>query len=207
VRTSLGIAKPSLDALLPAAPRLAPTLRGLISLSGPALRLLHAAPRLLDDAVVALPAIERFNRAFHPALDALLPAVRQVSPIINFIGLYKTELVTAMANLAASLEGTAPANVAGGSTHYLRSLAIVGNESIFGETTREPTNRSNTYFSPGELANVAKGGLLSASCANTSNRSQSGFGFKNVPCRVQPGFRWGGLTRYFPHVTAGSGVK
>jgi virulence factor Mce-like protein len=204
VRSSLGMAKPSLDALLPAAPLLAPALRGVISLSGPALRLLHAAPRLLDDAIVALPAIERFNRAFHPALDALLPAVRQVSPIINFIGLYRTELTTAMANLAASLEARAPANVPGGSAGYLRSLAIVGNESIFGQSVREPSNRSNTYFSPGELADVARGGLLSTNCANTGNASQSAFGFKNVPCRVQPGFSWAGLTRYFPHVTAGS---
>ena len=67
-KQSLAIAKPSLDALLPAAPLLTPTLRGLITLSGPALRLLHSAPRLLNDSIVALPAIERFNRAFRPAL-------------------------------------------------------------------------------------------------------------------------------------------
>jgi hypothetical protein len=207
VKTTLGIAKPSLDALLPAAPLLTPTLRNLIALSGPALGLLHAAPRLLDDAIVALPSIERFNLAFHPALDALLPAVRQVSPIINFIGLYKTELVTAMANLAASLEASAPANTPSGTASYLRSLAVVGNESTFGQSVREPTNRANTYFAPGELANVARGGLLAASCANTGNASQSGFGLQNVPCRVQPGFEWSGLVRYFPHVTAGSGLK
>jgi ABC-type transporter Mla subunit MlaD len=204
--STLAIAKPSLDALLPAAPLLTPALRGLITLSGPALRLLHSAPRLLDDSIVALPAIGRFERAFHPALGALLPAVRQVSPIINFIGLYRTELTTAMANLAASLEATAPAGTSTGSTSYLRSLAIVGNESIFGQSVREPTNRSNTYFSPGELSRLSQGGLLAASCANTGNKSQSGFGFPNVPCKVQPGFRWAGLTRYFPHVTSGSGV-
>jgi phospholipid/cholesterol/gamma-HCH transport system substrate-binding protein len=204
-RSTLSLAKPSLDALLPAAPLLTPTLRGLITLSGPALRLLHAAPRLVSDSIVALPAIERFEQAFRPGLDALEPAVQQVSPIINFIGLYRTELTTAMANLAASLEATAPSNAPGGTTKYLRSLAVVGNESIFGQTAREPTNRSNAYFSPGELANLNRGGLYAASCANTGNQSQSQGAFKNVPCRVQPGFRWGGLTRYFPHVTSGSG--
>jgi phospholipid/cholesterol/gamma-HCH transport system substrate-binding protein len=207
-KRTLGIAKPSLDALLPAAPLLTPTLRGLINLSGPALRLLRAAPHLLDDAIVALPAIERFNRAFKPALNALLPAVRQISPMIGFIGLYKTELTTAMANLAASLEATAPAEgVPGGSTHYLRSLAIVGNESLFGQSVRGPETRSNAYFAPGELANLNRGGLLAASCANTSNKSSSPITFKNVPCKVQPGFKWSGLTRYYPHVTAGSTVK
>src|SRR5262249_39127038 len=80
-KSTLAIAKPSLDALLPAAPLLTPTLRGVVTLSGPALRLLHAAPRLVNDSIVALPAIERFQRAFHPALKALLPAVDQVSPM------------------------------------------------------------------------------------------------------------------------------
>ena len=109
-----------------------------------------------------------------------------------------------MANLAASLEATAPSNAPGGSGHYLRSLAIYGNESIFGQSVREPTNRSNAYYSPGELSHLSDGGLLAASCANTANRSQGGSGFANVPCRVQPGVRWSGISRYFPHVTSGS---
>lgn len=201
---TLGLAKPSLDALRPAAPLLAPVLRDVIALSGPAVALLHQAPRLLHDAKRALPAVARFNRAFHPALDSLLPAVEQIVPMIDFIGLYKNELVNAMVNLAASLEATAPAETTTGTAHYLRAMSVVSNESFFGQSVREPTNRDNTYFSPGELAYIARGGLLSASCANVSNRSQSPLGFGNVPCRVQPGFRWGGITRYFPHVTAGS---
>jgi hypothetical protein len=117
------------------------------------------------------------------------------------IGTYHRELVTAMANLAASLEATAPAETASGSASYLRALSVIGNESFFGQSVREPTNRDNTYFAPGELADAGRGGLLAASCANAQNASQSQLGFGNVPCRVQPGFRWAGLTRYFPHVT------
>ena len=122
--------------------------------------------------------------------------------MISFIDLYHRELVTAMANLAATMEATAPAATPGGSASYLRSIAVVGNETPFGESVREPTNRNNAYFAPGELVNIARGGLLAATCANTSDPSQSHLGFGNVPCRVQPGFGWGGLTRYFPHVTA-----
>jgi virulence factor Mce-like protein len=205
--TSLSLAKPSLDALQPVTPMLEPVLRDLITLSGPAVAVLHQAPRLLHDATVALPAMTRFNRAFHPALDTLLPAVRQLVPVIDFIDLYRSELTAAMANLAAGLEATAPAETASGSASYLRSLAEVSNESFFGQTVREPTNRENAYFAPGELANLGRGGLESASCANTANRAQSPLGFANVRCRVEPGFRWGGLTRYFPHVTAGSSQR
>jgi phospholipid/cholesterol/gamma-HCH transport system substrate-binding protein len=190
------------------APLLRPALRDVISLSGPALALLHHAPGLIDDALVALPAIARFNDAFHPALDVLLPAVRQITPVISFIGLYRRELIAAMANLAAALEARAPAQTNGypdqrGQASYLRSLAIVGNETPFGQSVREPTNRDNPYFSPGELANLAHG-LESASCANTGNPNQSGLHFANVPCRVQPGFEYNRLVRYFPHLTAGS---
>jgi hypothetical protein len=112
-----------------------------------------------------------------------------------------------MANLAASMQATAPAATPSGSAGYLRSLSVIGNETPFGESVREPSNRDNTYFAPGELANIAHGGLLAASCANTANGSQSHLGFGNVTCRVQPGFAWSGLTRYFPHVTTAAAPR
>jgi phospholipid/cholesterol/gamma-HCH transport system substrate-binding protein len=205
---TLTLANPSVSTLQRTAPLLRPALQDVISLSGPALVLLHEAPRLVHDALVALPAIARFNEAFKPAVDELLPAVRQITPVIGSISQYRRELVTAMANLAASLEAQAPAQTNGypdrpGSASYLRAISIVGNETPFGQSIREPTNRNNAYFSPGELNNFAHG-LESASCANVGNKSQSGFGFRSVPCRVQPGFEWNHLVRYYPHVTAGS---
>jgi phospholipid/cholesterol/gamma-HCH transport system substrate-binding protein len=206
---TLTLARPSVQLLRRSAPLLRSALSDVITLSGPALALLHAAPRLLHDAVVALPAITRFTDAFRPALNALLPAVRQITPMIDFIGTYRQELVTAMANLSASLEATAPADTNGwpdqpGSASYLRAVSAVGDETVFGQSVRNPTNRDNANFSPGELAYLARGGLLSTSCANVHNASQSPLRLQNVPCRVQPGFRWNNLVRYFPHVTAGS---
>jgi phospholipid/cholesterol/gamma-HCH transport system substrate-binding protein len=206
---TLALASPSVASLERSAPLLRPALRDVVALTGPALVLLHQAPRLIRDALVALPAIARFNRAFKPALNALLPAVRQITPVIELIGLYRRELTAAMGNLAASLEARAPAQTNGYPDHpglasYLRSISIVGNETPFGQSIREPTNRDNTYYAPGELAGLAHG-LQSASCANQGNVSQSRSGFQNVPCRVQPGFDWNRLVRYFPHLTAGSG--
>jgi phospholipid/cholesterol/gamma-HCH transport system substrate-binding protein len=207
--TTLSVARPSVQLLRRVAPLIRPALSDVITLSGPALALLHRAPRLLHDAVVALPAITRFTNAFRPAMNALLPAVRQITPVINFIGLYRTELVTAMANLSASLEAMAPAHTNGwpdspGRASYLRAISVVGNETLFGQSVREPTNRDNPDFAPGGLAYIGRGGMLSASCANVHNASQSPLGFKNVPCRLERGFRWNQLVRYFPHVTAGS---
>ncbi|HUE25353.1 MAG TPA: hypothetical protein VMP89_01150, partial [Solirubrobacteraceae bacterium] len=205
--TSLALAKPSLDALLPAAPLLQPALASVTALSGPAVGLLHQAPGLLRDAIVALPSITSLDLTLRPAFHALLPAIQQLTPVISFIDLYHRELVMSMANLGASMEATAPAATPSGSAAYLRSLSVVGDETLFGESAREPSNRDNTYFAPGELANIARGGLLAASCTNTADASQSHVGFGNVPCREQPGFAWSGLTRYFPHVTAAAAPR
>ena len=204
---SLALAKPSLDALRPAVPLVRPALSELLALSGPAVSLLHRAPALVHDATVALPAIAALNRALRPGFDALLPATLQLTPVIGFVDIYRRELVQAMANLAATMEASAPAATPSGSASYLRAMSMFGNESWFGESVREPTNRDNTYFAPGELVNLARGGLLAASCENAANASQSHAGFGNVPCRLQPGFGWSGLTRYFPHVTAAPAPK
>jgi phospholipid/cholesterol/gamma-HCH transport system substrate-binding protein len=214
LRTTLGtlsgtlrIAKPSLDALRPVAGLLTPALTELIALSGPAVALLHQAPGLLHEAIVALPSITSFTKAFHPAIDALLPAAQQVAPVIGFVGLYHRELVAAMANLAATLQASSPAAVNGfpdrqGEASYLRAISLLGNDTVYGQTTRDPTSRNNTYYSPGEAANIGTGGLLSANCNNVGNKSQVPLLFKNVPCRQQPAFDWGGgiLSAYFPHL-------
>jgi phospholipid/cholesterol/gamma-HCH transport system substrate-binding protein len=201
--TTLGVAKPSLDALRPVAPLLTPALSELISLSGPAVKLLREAPSLLDAATAALPSITRFSAAFKPAIDVLLPAAQQLAPMISLIGLYSKELTAAMANLAADLEATSPAANATGSASYLRAVAGLNDQSIFGQSIREPDNRHNPYFSPGELANLGSGGLLSSDCNNTANASQVPVLGGNVKCRVQPPFNWGSgiAPGYYPRVT------
>jgi phospholipid/cholesterol/gamma-HCH transport system substrate-binding protein len=202
LNTTLGIAKPTLAVLRPVAPLLPPALSAVIQLSGPATALLRQAPGLFSAANAALPAITRFSEAFKPAVDVLLPAAQQLAPIINFVALYRRELVAAMGNLAADLQASAVAATSTGNAKYLRAVSTLGSESIYGHTVREPGNRNNAYFSPGELANVGKGGLLSANCNNTHNVSQVPLTHSNVPCRVQPPFNWGnGIgTSYFPHL-------
>jgi virulence factor Mce-like protein len=207
--STLAIAKPTLAALRPVAPLLTPALTEVVQLSYPAIKLLHSAPSLLSAAQAALPSITRFSAAFKPAIDALLPATREVAPMISFIGLYSKELTTAMANLGATLQGIGPANTAAtagtpaGQAHYLRAVSPINAESIYGHSVREPTNRHSAYYASGEQTNIGTGGLLSSDCNNVGNAVEvpllalSG----NVPCRVQPGFSFNSITAYYPHVT------
>ena len=130
------------------------------------------------------------------------------------MGLYSKELVTAMANLGADLEGqtvsdstAALGSIPAGQSKYLRAVLGLNDETVYGQSTREPSNRHNAYFAPGELANVAKGGLLSSDCNNVHNHAQLPLLTGNVPCRVQPPFSWGShapttASSYYPHLTA-----
>ncbi len=165
---TLGIARPTLAALMPVAPLLRPALSEVVALSGPAVKLLHETPTLLADSDKALPAIGAFTAAFNRTVGPLLAAARQVVPIINFIQLYPREVTAGMSNLAAFLNARAPAG--GGVTRqYLRAMFALNNESLFGQTQRPGSNRHNAYISPGELAYVGKGGLLSSDCNNIGN--------------------------------------
>jgi virulence factor Mce-like protein len=213
LNTTLGIARPTLAVLRPVAGLLPPALRDLIQLSGPAVKLLKQAPGLLKDASHALPAITRFTKAFGPAVDAILPAAQQVIPIVDFIGKYGNDLSTAMINYAGGLEAVTAAatttdteGTAAGTAHYARVLAPLNADILFGQGTREPTNRHNGYFTPGEQANLA-GGLRTSDCSNTSNAAVLPLPFQNVPCVPEAAFPWGSVApttpnSYFPHLTS-----
>jgi virulence factor Mce-like protein len=204
LNTSLSLAHPSLSALRPAVPLLAPALRGLDQLSVPALQLLSQAPAVLRAAEMALPAVTRFSTAFRPAVDTLLKVAGQISPIINLVYEYPRELVTGMANLGALLIARAPADTPSGTAAYLRAMVTIGPDSTYGQNRRAPGYRGNTYFAPGELSNMSRGGLEASSCSNVHDPSQSAIDQSNVACRLQPAFKWGHgvLTRYFPRLHA-----
>jgi hypothetical protein len=204
-----------LRVLRPVARLVPPALRDVISLSGPAVKLLKQAPGLFDAASAALPAITRFTSAFRPAVEALLPAVREVAPMIAIAGNYSQDIVAAMANLGADLQATAPANTtantlsATGTAHYLRALTPLSPEAVAGQSIRPSTNRHNPYYAPGEQSNLGSsgGGLMSSDCNNTGNASQVPLpiGNGNVPCRVQPPWTFNGVSTYYPHLTRAPG--
>jgi virulence factor Mce-like protein len=203
---TLGFAKPDLASIKAGAPLVRPALSELVALSGPALSLLDKAPHLIDLTNKALPEISRFTVAFNGVLSPILSAARQIVPIINYVAQYPQEITAAFGNLAADLNATAPAS--NGTTKYLRAALTLNNEGLLGQTQRPSTNRHNPYVSPGELANVARGGLESSDCNNIRNTTpESLLSLGNVPCRLQAKFPWPSNAAsngpsYFPHVSA-----
>jgi virulence factor Mce-like protein len=202
---TLGLARPTLAVIKNGAPLVKPALSQLVALSGPALSLLHEAPHLLTLTNKALPAISRFTVAFNGVLAPLLTAARQIVPIINYVQLYPKEIGAAFSNLGALLNGRAPAS--NGITHYIRAALTLNNEGLFGQAQRPASNRHNPYISPGELANVGRGGLESSDCNNIHNVTPvSLLSQGNVPCRLQPAFPWpknaaSNGPSFYPHLT------
>ncbi len=205
LNVTLGIARPTLDVVRGVAPLLRPAFSELITLSGPALSLLHQAPTLIKITNQALPYIAEFTVSFNSSLQPILQAAQQVVPIINYIQLYPDDIRAAFANLPALLGASAPAT--NGISHYIRVALTLNNESLFGQQQRPSTNRHNPYISPGELNNITNGGLESSDCNNTANNGlESLLSAGNVPCRVQPAFPWpsnaaSNSPSYFPHLT------
>jgi virulence factor Mce-like protein len=212
LKTSLGVingtmqlAKPSLTALTPVAPLFKPALEGLSNAAGPLVGVLKQAPATLRVALKALPDVGQFLKDLKPAVNTLLPAAEQLVPMINIASDYKSTIVTSMVQLAAMLQAETTADttqeVAGtpaGTAHYLRAEFGFGPDSFWGATKVNPLERSNAYYAPGELGQIADGGLEAATCKG------AGTGTGNVPCKLQPQFPWGHgvASSYYPHVIA-----
>jgi phospholipid/cholesterol/gamma-HCH transport system substrate-binding protein len=216
LNTTLTIAKPTLDVVQNAAPLVRPALSDLISLSGPAVSLLHEAPTLVREADVALPAITRFTVAFDHVLNPVLQAAKQIVPTINFIKQYKSSVIAGMANLAATTNASSPAST--GTAKYFRAALALNDTALFGQTEAPSDARLNPYPSPGEMSNINHGGLESASCGNVGNTTLPELLLgdpliadvlpigSNVPCRIEPKYAWKATPStplsYYPHVTA-----
>jgi hypothetical protein len=200
VTRTAGIAGPVLRELRPVAPLLAPALDAVRTLTPQVEGVLGDLDAALPVVAKALPATAHLVNGLRPFTAVLYPATREITPIIDIVKRYRRELIATVANSAAANQATSP-GINGEPAHYLRSMVPVTEESLVGYEKRLPSNRHNAYFAPGELANLKKGGLLAADCRNTANpQLVPVIGSGAPPCKLQPPWRFGGETRYFPHV-------
>lgn len=200
VEATAGAAGPTLAALRPVAPLVAPALRSLRDLA-PQVR---TVSRELDAAIPvaeeALPATARLVGGLVPFVRVVFPATREITPLIDLVAEYRRELIATMANVGSALQATAPGSD-GTPVHYLRALVPVTEEAFMGYAQRNASNRHNAYFAPGGLDRLGDGGLLASDCRNTANPQQVPvIGSGAPPCREQPPWAFGDQTRYYPHV-------
>lgn len=147
---------PLVTQLRPAARELSPTLQELQRLAPDLNALFRDLDPLIDASVRGLPAVQRFLDEFAPFLGELDAPLRQLNPLLSFVGEYKRELTAFFANAAAATQATSP-DINGNPVHYLRTLNPITPENLAIYPRRIPSNRPNPYVKPGAFAKLAEG--------------------------------------------------
>jgi phospholipid/cholesterol/gamma-HCH transport system substrate-binding protein len=150
-----GDTNPLISQLRPAARELSPTLVDL-SASAPDLRgLLRDLAPLVRVSRRGLPAVKVTLRQLQDLLTAVPGWTRQVTPIADFLGLYKRELAAFLANDTAATQAVDTSTTP--PLHYLRTINPINPEVLAGYPRRLRDNRSNPYTAPGGYEKLASG--------------------------------------------------
>jgi len=144
---------PLVTQLRPAARELSPTLTDLAGLAPDAKALFRDLDKVITASRTGFPAAQRILRDLRPLLAQTDPALRQVIPILQFIGDYKGELNSFFANTAAATQAYDP----GTRLHYLRTTNPVNPENFAAYPRRIGSNRPNPYQLPGGYRKLASG--------------------------------------------------
>jgi phospholipid/cholesterol/gamma-HCH transport system substrate-binding protein len=145
-----GNTDPLITQLRPAARELSPTLIDLDALAPDLKGLFEDLDPLVRVSKRGLPATEQVLDNTRPLLGRLDPWLRNFTPIVDYLGLYKREISAFLVNDAAATQGTERGFVDGNqSLHYLRTANPVNPETMTGWPFRLGTNRSNPYTEPG----------------------------------------------------------
>jgi len=148
---------PLVTQLRPAARQLSPTLIDLKQLAPDLRGLFRDIGPLVTVSRTGLPALERTLDDTRPLLARLEPYLRNLQPVLSYLGLYKREITAFFANDAASTQVTDLPPGGPGPLHYLRTTNPLNPENLAAYPRRLPSNRSNPYTEPGAYTQLAQG--------------------------------------------------
>jgi phospholipid/cholesterol/gamma-HCH transport system substrate-binding protein len=144
---------PLVTQLRPAARELSPTLIDLGALAPDLKRLFIELNPLIDASRTGFPAAQRVLRDARPLLAQIDPAARQLVPILDFLGLYRSELTGFFANVTAATQARTP----GSDVHYLRTTNPLNPENLAVHPRRIGSNRPNPYMKPRGFDDMLRG--------------------------------------------------
>jgi phospholipid/cholesterol/gamma-HCH transport system substrate-binding protein len=162
---------PLITQLRPAARELSPTLIDLKGLAPHLKGLFRDLGPLITVSRRGLPALERFLKELTPLLAATDPVLRNVNPILDWLGLYKQDVASFFALDAAATQATDLPPGASSPIHYLRTTNPINPEVLAAYPNRLASSRSNPYRLPGGYLRLASGALdVFGTYLCTSNR-------------------------------------
>ena len=104
-----------------------------------------------------LPALEDFLNETTPLLAQIDPFLRELNPILDYLGHYKAEIAAFFANDVAATQVTEVPLGSDVPVHYLRTTNPVNPEVLTAWPYRLATNRSNPYTEPRGYAKLKSG--------------------------------------------------
>jgi virulence factor Mce-like protein len=119
--------------------RLAPDLRGFFQDLGPLVRVSRRG----------LPATEQVLDNTRPILARIDPFLRELTPIVDYLGLYRREIAAFFGNDAAATQVLGRGFNSTAPVHYLRVMNPLNPEIMTGYANRLGVSRSNPYTEPG----------------------------------------------------------
>jgi virulence factor Mce-like protein len=152
---------PLIDQLRPAARQLSPTLVDLDRLAPDLRGFFRDLGPLVRVSRRGLPATEQVLDDTRPLLARLDPWLRELTPIVDYLGLYKREVAAFFANDVAATQRHIDRGLASGDQiHVLRLSNPLNPEMMAGYANRLGTNRSNPYTEPGGYDKLGSEGHL-----------------------------------------------
>jgi virulence factor Mce-like protein len=143
---------PLITQLRPAARELSPTLIDLKALAPDLKGLFRDLGPLITASRAGLPAVERILNDTKPLLGQFEPFLRNLNPILDYLGLYKREIASFFSLDAASTQAVDRPVGSNLVIHYLRTANPLNPENLAVYPRRINTNRSNPYVAPGGSA-------------------------------------------------------
>jgi ABC-type transporter Mla subunit MlaD len=142
-------ADPLMRQLVPAAEQLSPTLIALSKLAPESKAFFEGLGPVIKHAPSGFSALRKiFRDEFPPLLRALDPFLRNLNPILVGFKLYKREVTAFFGNLAATFNGTLPAEGEAEQPHFLRAMGPMNPETLSTYPSRLAINRTSAYSPP-----------------------------------------------------------
>jgi phospholipid/cholesterol/gamma-HCH transport system substrate-binding protein len=139
---------PLVTQLRPAARELSPTLVQLEALAPDLRALFRDVDPLVTVSRRGLPATSEFFDELRPLLDATDPFLRNLNPMLGWIGLYKHEITSFFSNDVAATQASSLGADQKSQLHYLRTTNPLNPENLAIYPKRIASNRSNPYVAP-----------------------------------------------------------
>jgi len=185
-------------ALSPVVPLISPALSSIDSAAPTFRAAFDALPSVISAGDRGLPGATALIRSTGSAFTQVYPALRQLIPTLQLLGLLRQSAVALFANVG-NLFNPDYVGPGGQLIQGATGVPSVWNEAIAGWVKRLPSNRFNPYPAPNEELQIAHGGLRAYDCRNLKNPNYLPPLGGTPPCLLQGPWTYQGKSAYFPH--------